>query len=73
MLMRKNNNRALGIIVAFALIMSCCVPAFMLTGVSAEKSTFTPESYHIGFESYTPTEGNYWNEPTSWAYTQTAV
>ena len=68
MLMRKNNNRALGIIVAFALVMSCCVPAFMLTGVSAEKSTFTPESYHIGFESYTPTEGDYWNEPTSWAY-----
>ncbi len=26
------------------------------------------ESYKIGFENYTPTEGNYWNYPTTWAY-----
>ena len=26
------------------------------------------KSYHIGFEKFAPTEGDYWNNPTSWAW-----
>ena len=69
--MKKVTKKIISSLLSLSLVIIIFFSALETVNAVGETASGNISDYidrYIGFDTYTPTEGNYWGDPTTWAY-----
>ena len=74
--MKNSIKKTISIAFSVLFVITCYMSTLMTANAvneSADSNTFNYINRLVDFDTYTPTEGNYWGDPTPGLTAQTAV